>query len=93
RALAAVRTVDAIVLVGHEPHLGRLASTLLFGTPGHPLTLKKAGVCTLAFDDRIAPGEARLCGFLAPRVLRRLGGRASRIAVVAGHVAAHERAS
>ncbi len=63
-----------IVLVGHEPDLGRLAGSLLVD-PARTLPLKKAGACALSFDG--APGKqlGDLDWFLPPRLLRALGAR------------------
>jgi phosphohistidine phosphatase len=65
---------ETLVLIGHEPDLGRLAGTLLFGAPS-PLPLRKAGACVLQFVGRVEPGAAILHGFYPPRTLRRLAGR------------------
>jgi phosphohistidine phosphatase len=64
-----------IVVVGHEPELGRLAGLLLVDS-GRALPLKKAGACALSFDG--VPGKqlGDLEWFLPPRVLRALGARA-----------------
>lgn len=75
--LAATVADDAaatIVLVGHEPELGRLAGSLLVD-PARALPLKKAGACALSFDG--APGKklGDLKWFLSPRLLRALGAR------------------
>lgn len=59
-----------IVLVGHEPDLGKLAGTLIFGAPA-ALPIKKAGGCSIAMDEGFRPGGGRLIWFLAPRMLRR----------------------
>jgi phosphohistidine phosphatase len=72
--LAECKAGETLVLVGHEPDLGRLAGTLLFGAPA-PLPLRKAGACVLSFVGPVEPGKAILHGFYPPRVLRRLGGR------------------
>ena len=51
----------SIALVGHEPGLSRLISTLISGDPTVPITLKKGGVCCLSADrleyDRCATLE------------------------------------
>ena len=36
----------SVLLVGHEPDLGKLAGTLVFGAPA-PLPFKKAGACAV----------------------------------------------
>jgi len=67
-----------IALVGHEPDLGKLAGTLLFGAPS-AVALKKAGACAIDFEGAIRPGSGRLCWFLTPRMLRRLARRKHRV--------------
>ena len=62
---------STLVLVGHEPELGKLAGLFLFGAPA-ALPLKKAGACSFAFEDAVAPGAGRLRWFLPPRSLERL---------------------
>jgi phosphohistidine phosphatase len=64
---------DVIVLVGHEPDLGRLVATLAVGAGNLPL--KKAGACALRCDEEIGAGKARLVWFAPPSLLRRLGRR------------------
>lgn len=63
---------QTIVLVGHEPDLGKLAGALLFGAP-RAIPLKKAGACAIRFDGTPKAGDGELSWFLAPRLLRRLG--------------------
>ena len=70
-ALPDVRDEEAIALVGHEPDLGKLAGTLLFGAPAH-IAIKKAGACAIEFEGRARAGGGRLMWFLPPRVLRRV---------------------
>ena len=59
-----------VVLVGHEPDLGRLAGTLVFGDAERAIPLKKAGCCAVAFDGPVRVGEGRLVWLLPPRLLR-----------------------
>jgi phosphohistidine phosphatase len=66
-------SLDLVALVGHEPHLGRLASWLLTRSEGSFLELKKGGACLLDLGDRPRPGGARLLWMLGPAQLRRLG--------------------
>jgi phosphohistidine phosphatase len=58
-----------IMLVGHEPDLGRLASVLLIGTSDLPVVFKKGGLMALELDS--APGKrgATLKWFLTARQL------------------------
>jgi phosphohistidine phosphatase len=64
-----------IVLVGHEPFLSRLISTLLTGEEGMALELKKAGVCKLTIEKLVFGPCARLNWLLTPKQLARLGKR------------------
>jgi len=65
-----------IVLVGHEPFLSRLISTLLAGEGGMSMELKKAGLCKLAMEKLVFGKCASLNWLLTPRQLARLGKRA-----------------
>lgn len=68
-----------VVLVGHEPDLGKLAGMLLFGAPARSLPLKKAGACVIDFTGPPEPGAGHLHAFLPPRALRRLAQTRSRV--------------
>ena len=70
-ALPEVGDSGAVMLVGHEPDLGKVAGTLLFGAPAH-LPIKKAGGCAIDFGRAARPGAGELAWFLPPRVLKRL---------------------
>lgn len=59
---------DALMLVGHEPHLSRLAALLCTGDPeGLDLTLKKCGLCRLELDNVRAGRCATLEWLVSPR--------------------------
>lgn len=62
-----------ITLVGHEPQLSALITTLLCVNDDDRITLKKAGMAMLRFDDEIAAGEGNLQWLLKPKQLRLLG--------------------
>jgi phosphohistidine phosphatase len=68
KAAPAPRTL----LVGHEPALSRLISTLTSGDPGLAVTLKKAGLCKLTVETLRHGRCARLEWLLPPVVLRRI---------------------
>jgi phosphohistidine phosphatase len=76
--IAADPKIATAVLVGHEPDLGKLAGTLLFGAPS-ALPLKKAGACAIDFEDIIRPGGGRLAWFLTPKMLRRMAKKKHRV--------------
>ena len=61
-----------LLLVGHEPDLGRLAS-LLIGAPVGAIRLRKAGFCHLrwAAGEEALAGRACLERLVSPGVLRR----------------------
>jgi phosphohistidine phosphatase len=50
---------SSVLLVGHEPELSHLVSTLLAGNPGLAITMKKGGFCKLSCISA-EPGGARL---------------------------------
>jgi phosphohistidine phosphatase len=72
RKLGTLGERDTVVLIGHEPDLGRLAGVLLVGTPV-ALPLKKAGACSIRFQGPIKPGAGHLEWLVPPRMLRRRG--------------------
>jgi phosphohistidine phosphatase len=61
-----------VMLVGHEPYLSRLLSTLLTGNPNLPVVMKKGGLCTLELETLRLGRCAQLVWLLTPRQLRRL---------------------
>jgi phosphohistidine phosphatase len=78
RWLKDLRSGACVVLVGHEPHLGRLAGVLLFGSSEAALPLKKAGAIVIDFVGPVVSGAGRLYAFLPPHALRRLARSKSR---------------
>ena len=70
-------SVEQIALVGHEPFMTRLISTLISGEgTAAAIDLKKAGLCKLSIQ-KLAFGKcACLEWLLTPRQLARLGQRA-----------------
>ena len=64
---------DTVAVVGHEPHLGLLASWLLAAPLNHFVEFKKGGACLLAWPDSPAAGTAWLRWALTPGQLRKLG--------------------
>jgi phosphohistidine phosphatase len=77
QALDVLRKRDerSVGLVGHEPHLSRLASYLCTGSEERlRLEVKKGAVVVLEFDGDVLAGSALLRWSLAPKILRALGG-------------------
>jgi phosphohistidine phosphatase len=62
--------VEAVLLVGHEPHLGALLGRLVFGRGGHSIPMKKAAVARVSWEGS-GPGSLR--ALLPPKVLASLG--------------------
>ncbi|MCW5559454.1 MAG: histidine phosphatase family protein, partial [Verrucomicrobiae bacterium] len=65
---------SAVLLVGHEPDLGRLASLWLTGGAGLRLVFKKGGLCKLTVTRPAAGKCAVLDWLLAPRQLALIAG-------------------
>jgi phosphohistidine phosphatase len=66
---------EQVVLVGHEPSMSELISTLLTGDNGMSIELKKAGFCKLTIE-KLAFGKcATLSWLLTPKQLGRLAKR------------------
>lgn len=73
-SLALLETLQgsSVALVGHEPWIGELCAWLVTGhREGRAFPFKKGGVALL--EGLPQPGQMRLRGFWAPRLLRRLG--------------------
>ncbi|MBI3098080.1 MAG: phosphohistidine phosphatase SixA [Planctomycetes bacterium] len=71
-ALAGLRGMKRVCLVGHEPHLGRLASHLLTGSAAVRIEFKKTALLAVSFIGPPAAGKGTLVGFVAPGWVRRL---------------------
>ena len=73
-ALADVGRPSGMVLVGHEPDLAALASTLLVGTPGllH-MGFRKAGLAGIMVAALPPRAAGALEFFMTPQQLRRIG--------------------
>jgi phosphohistidine phosphatase len=61
-----------VLLVGHEPYLSRLISTLLTGGPNLTVEMKRGGLCSLSIETMRFGRCARLVCLLSPSQLRRL---------------------
>jgi phosphohistidine phosphatase len=66
------REREDVLLVGHEPYLSRLISTLLTGGPNLSVSMKRGGVCALDVETLRFGRCASLVALLGPRQLRRL---------------------
>ena len=70
--LSALGCASAL-LVGHQPHLGRLFGRLLTGGDRLEVPMKKAAFAAFDAESDPAGGLAELKLYLSPRVLERLG--------------------
>lgn len=64
---------DVLVIVGHEPHLGALASWFATGSRTGDIEFKKAGACLLAFSGAPVKGGGALRWMKGPKELAALG--------------------
>ena len=67
---------EVVAAVGHEPHLGHLASWLLTGREEPFISFKKGGALLLDFGEFLQAGLPRLVWALPPKILRALVERA-----------------
>jgi len=72
--VSALRKTDgnAVLLVGHEPHLSQFVSVLISGSPDSQIELKKGGLCKLSSEDVIFGQCATFHWLLTPAYLRKL---------------------
>jgi phosphohistidine phosphatase len=64
--------VEELMLVGHEPSLGILASVLLAGNTDISITFKKGGVCCLSVDNLLYDRKAVLEWLVTPNISTKL---------------------
>lgn len=69
--LLRVRPGADVVLVGHEPDLGRFLAAAL-GAGSARIVFKKGGAACIEFGRRVIAGGATLQWFMTPRMLRAL---------------------
>lgn len=62
----------SVLVVGHEPHLGRLFGRLLTGRRDVEVPVKKASLSVFEIDPHVGSDRAELKSYLPPRLLERL---------------------
>ena len=62
----------SVLLVGHEPHMGRLFGRLVSGRKDCEVPMKKASLAVFEIEAHLGTGRAELRSYLPPRVLERL---------------------
>ena len=74
RSLQAFRGAREIMLVGHQPGLGELASQLLTGSPSQTfLPFKKGAIAAIQVTTLPPRSDGELLWFLTPKQLRLIG--------------------
>ncbi len=63
---------SSVLLVGHQPFMGFLASYLVFGSDKVSLAFKKGGICCVQVDELPPKSAGELVWMLPPKILRRL---------------------
>jgi phosphohistidine phosphatase len=66
------RGAQTVAAVGHEPHLGGLATWLLTGSEISKISFRKGGACLLEFESAPSAGGGVLLWALTPALLRAL---------------------
>jgi phosphohistidine phosphatase len=66
------RDREDVLLVGHEPYLSHLISTLLTGGPNLSVVMKRGGLCALDVETLRFGRCASLVSLLTPSQIRRL---------------------
>lgn len=66
------REPDTVIVVGHEPHLGILATWLIAGRTDTAVTLKKGAACLIRLDGTLAKGAGVLRWLMDAKMLRAL---------------------
>jgi phosphohistidine phosphatase len=72
KEIARYSEMERLLLVGHEPDLGRLASALL-GEGGARVEFQRGALARIDVDDAAQPGTGRLLWYLTPEDLLRAG--------------------
>lgn len=62
----------SVLVVGHEPHMGRLFGRLVSGRKDVEVPMKKASLAVFEVHTNLGPDRAELKSYLPPRLLERL---------------------
>lgn len=71
--LKAFGSPEVVIVVGHEPHLGTLATWLMTGSDDSRVEMKKGGACLLVFDKRARKGTGTMRWLMGPKELGAIG--------------------
>ncbi len=64
--------IGEIMLVGHQPSLGKIAGEIAWGSAEHALDLKKGGACAIEIDKITASPRGILLWLVTPSILRKI---------------------
>lgn len=70
--LVHAKSKDRVLVVGHEPDLGCMASTII-GAPSSVIRFKKGALCCLDMDQPAPGTSGALLWHAAPKLLRMIG--------------------
>lgn len=70
---------SCVLCVGHEPHLGSVASVMLTGKPSAAFPFKKAGACLIELTTPARPGRGTLRWWMGPAQLRAIRKRPAKV--------------
>ncbi len=70
--LAAGNSSDTICIVGHEPHLGSLATWLVSGEEREGMAFRKGGACLIRFWEKPGAATGTLRWMMGPKELAQL---------------------
>lgn len=71
--LQALRTLEQVMLVGHQPSLGEIAGEIAWGSPEHYVELKKGGACRIDIVTLRPKPRGALIWIVTPSILRSQG--------------------
>lgn len=63
---------SSVLIVGHEPFLGNLASTLISGKSSLNIRFKKGGICRIEISELPPKGIGELVYLLTPKIIKSL---------------------
>jgi phosphohistidine phosphatase len=69
------KRLNSLMLVGHQPSLGQIASELICGSPECSIELKKGGVCSIELTHGGNSPQGTLISLLTPSILRTIAVR------------------
>lgn len=66
------KNFESVLIVGHEPFLGNLASILISGKTSLNIRFKKGGICKIEINELPPKGIGELVYLLTPKIMKSL---------------------